>query len=120
MPHYLKIAYCYRAMQNLQSQSHKTKWKKRRGNFLKVPGYGIMLKSNPNFAIGLNVTITTLLNVSLLFRSIEPETNNIAQKFFKRQHSELVTLLKENTVHSCGLVFFFGAVGCLSLILSKP
>jgi hypothetical protein len=54
-----------------------------------------MLKSNPNFNIGLNVTIITLLSstrpkhsnieildVSLLFRYIELETNNIAQKFF--------------------------------------
>jgi hypothetical protein len=64
MPHYLKIAYYYNATLNLQGQPHKIKQNKKEkiGNLLRVLGWGIMPKPNPNFFIGLNVTITILLS----------------------------------------------------------
>jgi hypothetical protein len=64
MLHCLKIAYYYNATLNLQGQPHKIKQNKKEkiGNFLKVLGWGIMPKPNPNFVISLSVTITILLS----------------------------------------------------------
>jgi hypothetical protein len=71
-----------------------------------------MLKSNPNFTIGLNVMITTLLSstrpkhpnikildVSLLFRSIDLRQIMLHKSFLKSKHSGLVTLFTRILIH---------------------
>jgi hypothetical protein len=59
--HFLNITYYYREIQNLRSQSHKTKQinKKKIENLIRVHSYSII--PNPKFIMGLSVTITTLL-----------------------------------------------------------
>ncbi len=68
-PHFLKIAYYYKAILDLQSQQLITKWinKKKIENHLEFPSSSIMPMPNINFVIILDVVNTTLLGFNTIF-----------------------------------------------------